>query len=445
MSVHPTPAELDAVLQGGLSSERRKAVFAHLLTGCEPCRAAVARGRRSLLAPPPLTLQEDVAYEAAIDRAFEKAFRLERRLRRDRSRPEDASLLDAGGPVIVAEGGAPHLPEIDQFQALLARSWAVRHENPRAMVSLARCALVVAESLDARLHGSRRVADLHARAWGELANALRTADDLEESAIAFEKAFDCLREGTGDELLEARLRDLRASFHGARRSFDRAFQELDAVQSLYRRLGDDHLAGRALVKKAIYVHYAGRPEEAIGINEEAMASIDEAREPGLASVALHNQLWFLVACGRLAEAKELLPRGGSRLREVGRVLAIKLRWLEGQIDAGLGDWESAGKALLEARAALEEAGMVFHAALAALDLALLRMRQGRPRETAALVEEAVGVFTALRIPREALGAVLLLEQAFAMRKATVTLLESAVEFLRRSEGDPEARYVPRFE
>ncbi|MFL6195118.1 MAG: hypothetical protein ACJ75H_13165 [Thermoanaerobaculia bacterium] len=445
MSAHPTPAELDAVLQGGLPPERRKAVFSHLLTGCEPCRAAVARGRRSLLAPTPLSLQEDAAYEAAIDRAFEKAFRLERRLRRDRSRPEDAALLDAGGPVIVVEGGAPHLPEIDQFQALLARSWAVRHENPRAMVSLARCALVVAESLDARLHGARRVADLHARGWGELGNALRTADDLDEAALAFEKAFDCLREGTGDELLEARLRDLRASFHGARRSFDRAFQELDAVQGLYRRLGDDHLAGRALVKKAIYVHYAGRPEEAIGINEEAMASIDEAREPGLASVALHNQLWFLVACGRLAEAKDLLLRDRSRLREVGRVLGIKMRWLEGQIDAGLGDWENAEKALLEARMALEESGMVFHAALAALDLALLRMRQGRPRETAALVEEAVGVFTALRIPREALGAVLLLEQAFAMRKATVTLLESAVEFLRRSEGDPEAHYVPRFE
>jgi tetratricopeptide (TPR) repeat protein len=445
LSVHPTPAELDAVLQGGLPPERRKAVFTHLLSGCESCRDIVARGRRSLRVPLPLSSQEDDAYEAAIDRAFETALRLERRMRRAHSRSEDAALLDAGGPVIVTDDGDPHLPDVDQFQSLLARSWAVRHENPRAMVSLARCALVVAEALDPRAHGAQRVADFQARAWAELGNALRTADDLDEAAIAFEKAFDCLFQGTGDEMLEARLRDLRASFHGARRKFDRAFQELDAVQFLYRRLGDDHLAGRALVKKAIYVHYAGQSEEAIAINEEAMARIDESREPGLASVAVHNQLWFLVACGRLAEAKSFLVTDRARLREVGHVLGIKLRWLEGQIDAGLGDWENAEKALLEARMALEQAGMVFHAALAALDLALLRMRQGRLRETAGLVEEAVGVFTALRIPREALGAVLLLEQAFAMRKATVTLLESAVDFLRRSESDPDARYVPRFD
>jgi hypothetical protein len=222
------------------------------------------------------------------------------------------------------------------------------------------------------------------------------------------------------------------------------FAELDAVRALYQRFGDAHLVGRVLIKKAIYVHCAGRSAEALGLNEEGMALIDEKREPSLVSTAVHNQLWFLVACDRWAKAKQLLARERDRLRDVGPMLGLRLRWLEGQIGLGLGEWDDAEQTLREVCQGFEAAGLGFHAAVAAFDLALLQMRQGRSHEAAKRVAEAAGVFRALRIPREALGAVLLLEQAFEMHRATLILLEGTVEFLRRSEVDPQAHYVPRF-
>jgi hypothetical protein len=54
------------------------------------------------------------------------------------------------------------------LRALLDRSWAVRHRNPREMVDLARFAVSVANNLNPRWHDEQDVADWQARAWGEL-------------------------------------------------------------------------------------------------------------------------------------------------------------------------------------------------------------------------------------------------------------------------------------
>jgi hypothetical protein len=73
------------------------------------------------------------------------------------------------------------------------------------------------------------------------------------------------------------------------------------------------------------------------------------------------------------------------------------------------------------------------------------MHQGRYEETEAMIAEAVEVFLALGIQREALGAVLVLRDAFERRVATLGLLEDVVEFLRRWQIDPNARFEPKGE
>ncbi len=45
------------------------------------------------------------------------------------------------------------------YEALLARSWAVRFDNPREMCHLARVAVDVAERLDPEVHGWREAMD----------------------------------------------------------------------------------------------------------------------------------------------------------------------------------------------------------------------------------------------------------------------------------------------
>jgi hypothetical protein len=194
--------------------------------------------------------------------------------------------------------------------------------------------------------------------------------------------------------------------------------------------------------------YAGEPEEAIRLLQEGLGLLEEEREPGLELAAVHNQLMFLVDCGRFQEARKLLAPNRRRLREAGakgaggRLNGFKVAWIEGRIAAGLQELPRAVATLRRVRRGLAEADLSYQAAVASLDLAVVLLRQGQAGEAELLVEEAAGTFLALRIEREALGAILMLRQAFAVRMATTALLEDVTSFFRRAEHDPSARFQP---
>jgi tetratricopeptide (TPR) repeat protein len=442
---HPSSVDLEDFLQGRLSGEKARGVVFHLIPGCSVCTAQLEKSRGQLLPGGfrGLAEGENAAYLKALDRNLKTARHLHREAARAR---QVSTLLVAGGVKAVVQDADLPLRGLGMYHALLERSWAVRFENPREMVSLARAAAEVAGRLDSKLYGGQRTSDLQARAWGELANALRVADDLEEAGRAFGFAFEFLRQGTGDPFLKVHLYDLHASYLGTRRQFALAFAALDYAFETYLELGEKHLAGRAYVVKAIYSHYSGDPFDAICIGEAGLALLDKDREPELLFFAIHNQIQFLVACNKFREAKKLLfIHQADFLRVNGQVSLLKLRWLQAQVSAGLGEWVSAERGFLEARTGLEAIGMGFHAALASLDLALLLMRRGRNREAESFVMGAADVFMALGIYREALGSIMILKDSFEKRQGTIALLESVIEFLRRSQIDPEARFTPRFE
>jgi hypothetical protein len=165
------------------------------------------------------------------------------------------------------------------YEALLARSWAVRFDDPREVCRLAEAAVEMAARFSPRTHGAQRVADLRARGWGELANACRVADRLREAKKAFGQAFAFVQRGTGDPLLKARLLDLEASFFGSLREFASAQDRLNLVPELYRQAGEPHLAGRTFIKKAVYLAYGGNPEEALRLHEEGSVSSTKSGSP----------------------------------------------------------------------------------------------------------------------------------------------------------------------
>ena len=446
MSEHPTPPELEAFLQGWLPKERLRSVVRHLVHGCPSCTAELNKGRGRLTTSSKRELSEveNVAYSEAFSRSAKTARHLQLEARRAR---EITPLLAHGGVRAVVQDADMPLRGLGMYQALLGRSWAVRHENPHEMVRLARAAVEVAGRLDVGYYGAKRLADLQARAWGELGNALRVADDLDEADRAFGTSFELLLKGTGDPYLKVRLYDLQASFLGTRREFALAFAALDITHKIYLELGDNHLAGRSLLIKAIYTFYNGSPEEALRINRDGLRRIDETRDPDLLFQAVHNELSFLVYCGKFREARRALFENTARLGRqvvVGEVNRLKLRWLQGQISAGLLELDGAEEAFVEVKGGFESVGLGFAAALVSLDLGVVWMRQGRYRDTEDLVEEAADVFFALKIQREAISSIMILRDAFEKRQGTLVLLESVVEFLRRSQIDPDARFTPRF-
>lgn len=445
MSAHLGPEELPASSRGTLSPERRREILSHLLTGCKACRAAIGWNRKvreSLQVPEqPLALRA-ASYDQPVASSFEQAIRLKRVLDEQKKQAHEASLLLARG-----EGLESFLEEAELgvYEALLQRVSALRHDDPQETVRLARMAVTVADRLDPAVYGARQVADFQARAWGELGNALRAADDLWEAQSVFEHAFEVLERGTGATALVARLHDLHASLLGTQRHFQLAFFALDVVRDLYREAGDTRSVGRVLIKKALYLRYSGQPEEALRVNAQGLASIDETSDPDLSFTALKNHLAYLVDCGRFREAKRLLFRNRHRLQAAGRIPQLKIRWIEGCIRYGLEELASAESAFLEVKQGFEEAGLGFAAALASLDAALVQMRLDRPAEAESLVTGAAAVFDALGIHREALSAVMLLKEAFERQTATAVLVERTVAFLRESENNPDASYVARLD
>jgi tetratricopeptide (TPR) repeat protein len=438
VSDHPTWIELRDFWNGGLAAERVRAVVRHLLEGCEPCGALLSPHLKALFGfpLPEEEMQYEDAYDAVLDRAFaavaEQVSRPTGRLEWIREtlvtpplrRPPVAGAADpTAGPA--------------GFEALLERCAAVRYEDPARMVDLARFAASLADRLDPRQYGTKRVANLRCRAWTELANAYRVADRLREALEALNVAADAFAAGTLDEVIGARLLDVQASLDADRRHFAAALESLEVVHAVHLRRGDRHLAGRALLTKGLYAGYGGDPERAVELLEEGLALVDRPRDPGLVFGAVHNLARGLMECGRFEEARELL-RSNHAMDPGGRVNRLKVRWLEGQIAAGLGELDRAEQALAEVRLGFEEMDLRYKASLAALELAAVHLRQGRADEARDAALEAVGVFTGLGIGREAMASVLVIRAAFERRSATAALLESVAARLFLLEREPSA-------
>ncbi len=437
MSEHLTAAELELLLNKKLSPQRQGEIGSHLIQRCQLCLKVLARARRP--SQEPLTPDEDTQYDRVIASVVEYAIRSEQRLKQGDPQVRLASIIEAAN---LAHGFTGQDSALRTCKELLRRSWALRHDKPGEMVELANAAVHVAQGLDPATHGAQKVADHQARAWGELGNAYRVADEHWQAQRAFGKAFQLLKRGTGDRCLKVHLHDLHSSLLGTQRKFDLAFRSLDLVVDLYNEVHDSHSAGRTLLTKAIYMHYSGRSEEALRINQKGLAQVDETRDPALPVVAVHNHLWFLVACGRFKDAKVLLFKNRNRIIENGSILATKVHWLEGQISYGMADYETAEVTFQEVKEAFDAEDLGFAAALASLDIAMVQMRLGKYAEAKEGAIEAAGVFAALNIHREVLGAVELLRDAFWYDKASVDLVEYVVAFIREWEINPEARFLP---
>ena len=440
MTDHPTQGELEDFVWKRLSAERVRAIVSHLLRGCESCSSFLAPHFNALHGegmPPErvLSAQESAEYDSVMDRTIRRIGRVSlREIDVSEGRKQEAlSLLAVSGVEGLPEAPS-HLRGVPLFEALLARSWSLRHEDPGEMVRLAEWALALAQTPDFADLSERRTADLRCRAWMELGNAYRVADNLAEAEKALAKATEVFVQGTQDDLLSARLFDIQASLYSDRRRFDLAGAAVEMVFSIYKRHGDDHMAGRTLISKGIYVGYQGDSEEAVRLFEQGLALIDEHRDPRLVFLALHNQARFLVDCDRLREARIALWKLKSRgLDPGGRINELKVRWLEAQVNAGLGELDRAEQALAEVQQGFEEIDLGYKAALAGLERGSLLLRKGKTADAVPVVLEAADVFMAMGIGREAGASVLLLRKTFEQQLADTALLEYVIELLRRGE------------
>jgi tetratricopeptide (TPR) repeat protein len=447
---HPSPTELDGFLLGELSPSQAASVVVHLVRGCEVCRERMAPLASMIFANGPIAPPKPAVSNAEYDFPLFRAFATARLYAETRAGGRALAGQRSGHgfpkevPLLTA-GSAEAADDVKRrCEALLERSRALRFTDPEGMILAASLAVTLAERMGASEGKPAARADLLARAWAELGNAHRVADDLISAEAALARALALSGHGTGDPLLLARLADVTASLFNEQQRFEDAHRLLDAVHAIHRHMGDRHMAGRALVSKGLTAYLALDSEKVIQLLNQGLALVDPARDPKLILSAVHGLLFSLVDGGRMAEARTLLEASCDLYRIHGeRLDLLRARWLEGRIAAGLGEDAAAEQAFLQSCAGFQEADLPSGVAMVSLDLAALWLRQGRTAEIKDAVDEMVAIFRARNIHREAIGALLMLKKALQKDRATAALLQAVAAELRQWEGMPARKsHVP---
>ncbi|HVR09804.1 MAG TPA: hypothetical protein VMW75_17305, partial [Thermoanaerobaculia bacterium] len=393
---------------------------------------------------PDRTLVEN-AYDRAIDRAFAAVMRHGEKAARSSAKAHEA-LAQLGGEGLDRLRELPaDLRGFAGYEALLERSWAMRREEPKLMVKLAELAATAAAGLGEEGFSAGQVKDFQARAASELANAYRVMDRLEEAQSSLEAARRHFAEGSQDRLLGARLLEVEANVHAGRGELAAALTALDAALRTYRRYGDPHLAGRCLIKKGLFTTPTGRRQEAIELLTEGLGMIDPGQDGPLVLAAVHNTAVCLMEDGRCREARSLLWRHlGLYEQHAGRQDRLKLRWLQAQIYAGLDDLGRAERAFEEVRVGLREAGRLLAEAVATVELASVRLRQGRENLARDLALEGAQLILGLAINRDVASALEGLRSRLEKSPvATTELVGQILQLLRDAAPDEQPSLLVR--
>jgi len=274
-----------------------------------------------------------------------------------------------------------------------------------------------------------------------VANAWRAGGKPGRAAVVFSHGLAFWQAGGGaapGRLPAWRLLDLEGSLLRDLRRFPEATERLDDALLAAPRAA----RGRILINKATVLDQKVEPEASIAVLEEAAPWIDGRREPHLA---------FLWAClmgvnlchlGRFGDAQALLPRAQALAERLGKALnGLRLEWLRGRIEAGLGHLAEALAALTAVQRAFRERGMAFDYALVSLETGAVLLEQGRFDEVQSLAIEMEWIFEQEGIHQEAEKALGLFRKAAEGRTATAELAGRVVRFLYKAQHNPELAFA----
>lgn len=283
----------------------------------------------------------------------------------------------------------------ERVESLIERSFDARHSQPAVGLALAKEAVVLA--------GRLGEAELIAKAWAYLGNALRVRNDLRASEGAFAVAWARLP-ASAARTLRVRIYELHASLLESIGSWDKAEEALGHALEIHRRLGQKARLAACLVQRANVRGHAGHLAHAVRDLRAAINLIDPESSPELAHAALHNLCWFYVDLGLPREAQKIALERSTAPMTGDPLLALRTRWLHARIFSGLGAGDIAVAELSEVMDEFASKGLPFEAALAGLELAALQA----PAVAAATLEKVLPLFDVLGVEREAEAARLLL-------------------------------------
>ncbi|HEV7667296.1 MAG TPA: helix-turn-helix domain-containing protein [Thermoanaerobaculia bacterium] len=313
-------------------------------------------------------------------------------------------------------------------ERLAAESIEEAPDRPDTAMKLARLALRSAElaPVSEALRGC-----LLGYSHAHIGNAHRVAAELRASEADFVIAREWWPEGVtapAGLLSEARLFDLEASLRRDQRQLDKALALVDRALAL---VPARPATGLMLLNRSLILKQQGNYHGSLEALRAATPWIDENSQPRHYTGLLFNLCVNLVDLSRFEEARELLPEVRERFLLTGTPIhRIRVSWLYGLIQEGLGDREGAIATLDQVRTDFTAKNRFIDAARAGLDLAVVYLRDHRMAETRDLARQMTTVFANLDIKREELAAVRLFLEAAEREAATVELARRAAAALR---------------
>jgi len=436
---------LERLLASELPDETSRALQRHLFT-CPTCESRLIALLPGPAVSPPLTPSggyQDLVRRIVTEHRTEIT---QRRRSLMRERVEAAALWSEIEPQdqerrrsLVAED--IRFQSWGFFELLVDRARDAVLQDVGKAEDLLRLALEVTERLAPGEYGAGSIDAAKARVWTHLGNTVRVLGDFRQAEAAFQTAELHFSRSWLDPLDEALLLELKAALRRGQGRFDEALELLEGAIAIYREVNEPHLEGQAFVVKGLTLQYQGDVEEAADCFRTSLSLLDALEEPRLAALCHLNLVGCLQDAGRSAEAAALIPETRSRVEQAGkRVDLLRLRWTEGKVAASTGQSAEAEAAFREVRETCFEDRRAFDAALISLDLAALYLRQRRMDETKRLAAEILPVFQSREVHREALGALIVFQQAAEMEQLTLGLIDEVAAYLERARNEPQLRF-----
>ncbi|MEM8959908.1 MAG: helix-turn-helix domain-containing protein [Acidobacteriota bacterium] len=321
------------------------------------------------------------------------------------------------------------------FELIHDQAIEIGRQDRQEGLRLAELALESLETIDPEAVDAEDRANLDARAWAWLGNARRIVLDFTGAEEALSEAERRLSVRRPDVIVQADIFKIKAALRWFQRRLHEAMALINEAIVLYRRADKSHLLGQAMVVRALLLLLQDKPDESLPVLARAMELIDRESEPWAFLSAHQVLIAAYTFAGRYEDAESSLLDGHSMAREVdNRDAELRLRWLEGLVAREKGSLDRAEDHLKPVVEELTAAEQTYDAALASLDLALVYSAQGRDNEVIALAGEMIPVFGALRVHREGMAALNLIQAAIKNRQITIASLWEARRLVDRSRG-----------
>jgi ATP/maltotriose-dependent transcriptional regulator MalT len=185
--------------------------------------------------------------------------------------------------------------------------------------------------------------------------------------------------------------------------------------------------------------YFERHDAALADLERARELLDPERQPFLYLFTVVGAVPTLLDGGRYREAERILARAEGTIAAAEPWWRLRFRFLAGRAAFGLGDLDRAAALLDEARQGFVAQDLPCDAAIAALELALVSLRQGRTAEVRALTRQIAPILQHHGVDREALATLALFERSV---RADAVALALAAELRRHVEAARNGASVP---